>query len=109
VEIVAALRDRFLAACSDRPSGSVRIFDPLHSGAHADVSCAAILDGDATGVLLHPAPSASPGTNGEAVGEAPQEFLSPIGATFCGLFTLGFGLFMSRAVCDYPGAGLSRS
>lgn len=38
------------------------------------------------------------------VGEARQSFLSPVGAAFCGLFTLGFGLFMSRGVCSYPRA-----
>lgn len=37
-------------------------------------------------------------------GEAQQKFLTPIGAAFCGLFTLGFGLLMSRGVCNYPGA-----
>lgn len=47
----------------------------------------------------------SPGVDGqEGVGEAQQAFLSPLGAAFCGLFTLGFGLFMSRGVCSYPGA-----
>jgi hypothetical protein len=82
--IVAAGHDEFAAACALTPGASIRILNPLASGAFEDVSCASVLQGEGT-AEASAALSSEPA--GERVGEDRQS-LTPIGAVLCSLASL---------------------
>ncbi len=82
--IVTAGHAELTAACKVTPSGSIRITNPLASGAFEYVSCTSVLSGEET-AATSAALSSEPG--GERSGEARQP-LTPIGGVLCGLASL---------------------
>lgn len=92
--IIAAGHDEIAAACESTSSASIRIFNPLASGAYRDTPCSAILDrtGEANSTLT------SDSSDGP-IGEAQQRF-SPIGLG-CHVFIAGAALFASAAICSH--------
>jgi hypothetical protein len=96
-ELVAAGHDQLVALCSEVPSASVRIFNPLASGASADISCAAVLEHGVSATA--PAEAAS---GGERTAEARQPWsLLGLGRS---ILLLGAGIFFNRVGCNNPRA-----
>lgn len=89
--ILAAGHDQFVTACHASPDVSVRIMNPLASGAHVDVPCSAIPDrGEQTSAAL---------MTHETTGET-QQRLTPLGPFLCGLTSLGISFVASSACND---------
>ena len=82
--IVTAGHEELASACAVTPGASIRILNPLASGAFKDVSCASVLQGKGT-AETSAAPSGDPA--GERIGEA-QQPLTPVGGVLCGLASL---------------------
>jgi hypothetical protein len=96
--IVAAGSTHLATVCEEHPDASVRILNPLVSGAYADVSCGSVLDGDgATGAAS--AALVIDASDGP-VGEAKQR-LGPISAVACLIAGAGTGLFTRYALCPH--------
>ena len=92
--IVAAGRAQLIAACDDAPEMTVRIFNPLASGDHADIACSDILGGEAFGQTSE-APSSL-----EHVGQVQQKF-GPISAAACLLGPATVFAGTRYGVCPY--------
>ncbi|KYG02712.1 hypothetical protein BE21_54565 [Sorangium cellulosum] len=95
-QILAAGHDQIAAACEAKPAASVRIFNPLASDEHADVSCASVLGdnrttGEARAVLVA---HESDGPIGEA-----QQRIGPISTLACGIAGIGITLFTRYVLC----------
>jgi hypothetical protein len=75
-QIVAAGHEQLDAACeAAQPGASVRIFNPLASGAYQDVSCASVLGGD--GSTGEASAALVSNVSDEPIGTAPQK-LTPL-------------------------------
>jgi hypothetical protein len=102
--ILAAGRAELVAACETNPGASIRIDNPMASGDHVDLSCAAVLGGDeeATGQTAA-ALTRAPGAPSEgATGEARQR-LTPLGPILCGLTGLITSAAQDRVCRDWRG------
>ncbi len=97
-QIVEAGHAPLIEACESNPGASVRVYNPLASGAYADWPCAAILGAEATpGESRQTLASARvEGVTGES-----QQHITPVGL-LCGLLTIGAGLASTWACQKYP-------
>jgi hypothetical protein len=96
-QIVEAGREQLAAACVAYPGASVRIFNPLASGDHADVPCSMILDG---GESLGQSSEALT-SGGEHIGQTQQWGIISTVACFAGGAAAFFGT--RYGICNYQG------
>jgi hypothetical protein len=96
--IVEAGHAQLVEGCESNPGALVRVYNPLASGAYADVPCAAILGGAKTSGEPQHMLTSEPGDG--ATGES-QQHLTPAGL-LCGLLTIGVGLASTWSCERYP-------
>lgn len=85
--IVEAGRDKLASACSGTPDASIRIMNPLASGAFEDVPCATILGGGESAEQSSEALT----RGGERIGQAQQKGVITTVACFAGAATVFLG------------------
>ena len=94
--LLASAHDKLLAVCEATPDKAVRIFNPLASGAYADVPCSALLAGDeATGETS----GAFTGRESDGPIGQTQQKIGPISFLMCGPFLGGSTLFLDKVMC----------
>ena len=94
-QLLKAARHQLAAACADYPMATIRVFNPLASGAYTDVPCASVLSGndaagEASAALMNDEVDGPIGTA--------QQRWSPFGLT-CSILTIGSGLVANWALC----------